>query len=101
MKNITDLYQQINRTGDDLSWQNYAACADYIHVADVWFAESLPNKDDRKQVATYIQHAQLICSSCPVIKECGDYAIRTREPYGVWGGLTVDQRKTLWKGRRS
>jgi WhiB family redox-sensing transcriptional regulator len=101
MKNLNDLYQQISRTGQDLNWHAYAACADYINVSDVWFAESTRGKDDQIQAATYTKHAQLICSSCPVIEECGEYAIRTREPYGVWGGLTVDQRKTLWKGRRA
>jgi len=29
--------------------------------------------------------------------ECADYAIRAREPYGVWGGLSEDDRETIYR----
>ncbi|MCX6461543.1 MAG: WhiB family transcriptional regulator [Actinobacteria bacterium] len=29
--------------------------------------------------------AKTICLTCPVRVECAEYAIRAREPYGVWG----------------
>jgi WhiB family redox-sensing transcriptional regulator len=39
-----------------------------------------------------------VCSGCPVRRECLDYAMRT-EPtdlrYGIWGGLTGPERRTL------
>jgi hypothetical protein len=28
--------------------------------------------------------------------ECADYAIRSREPYGVWGGLTEEDRERIY-----
>jgi WhiB family redox-sensing transcriptional regulator len=34
-----------------------------------------------------------ICASCPVRGECLEYALRTNESLGVWGGLTEDQRR--------
>ncbi|HVQ88821.1 MAG TPA: WhiB family transcriptional regulator [Actinomycetes bacterium] len=40
--------------------------------------------------------AQAICASCPVLKECADHALRVREPYGVWGGLTEDDRESIY-----
>jgi hypothetical protein len=27
--------------------------------------------------------------------ECADYAIRSREPFGVWGGLSEDDREAI------
>jgi WhiB family redox-sensing transcriptional regulator len=32
--------------------------------------------------------AVAICNDCPVIDQCADYATRTSEQYGVWGGDT-------------
>ena len=40
--------------------------------------------------------AKAICGTCPVRVECADYAIRAREPYGVWGGLTEEEREALY-----
>ena len=28
--------------------------------------------------------------------ECADYAIRAREPYGVWGGMTEEERDKVY-----
>jgi hypothetical protein len=28
-----------------------------------------------------------------VIKDCLDYAVEIREPYGIWGGLTETERR--------
>ena len=36
--------------------------------------------------------AKAVCERCPVIRECRSHALKVREPYGVWGGLTEDQR---------
>lgn len=33
-----------------------------------------------------------ICRSCPVRLSCLDHAVRAGEEYGVWGGLTPEQR---------
>lgn len=39
--------------------------------------------------------AKLICAECPVLAKCALMAIETREQYGVWGGLTEDERKSV------
>lgn len=36
--------------------------------------------------------AKQVCASCPVLQQCRDHALSAREPYGVWGGLTEDER---------
>ena len=43
------------------------------------------------------QAAKAVCASCPVRIECADYAIRSREPYGVWGGLTEEDRENIYR----
>ena len=40
-----------------------------------------------------------ICATCPVRAQCLDYAIRNREPYGIWGGATPEQRRRLRRER--
>ncbi|MEU4115681.1 WhiB family transcriptional regulator [Kitasatospora sp. NPDC028055] len=39
--------------------------------------------------------AKAVCAGCPVRIECRRHALQTREPYGVWGGLTEDERQRL------
>lgn len=43
------------------------------------------------------QSAKRVCASCPVRLECADYAIRAREPYGVWGGLSEVDREVIYR----
>ena len=40
--------------------------------------------------------AKRICAGCAVRIECADYAIRAREPYGVWGGLSEEEREVIY-----
>lgn len=35
------------------------------------------------------------CGMCPVMAECRARALATREPVGVWGGMTEVARKTV------
>jgi hypothetical protein len=43
------------------------------------------------EFALDIAKAKATCSSCPLIQLCADYAIK-HENYGVWGGLSADER---------
>ena len=40
--------------------------------------------------------AKMVCAGCEVRMECADYAVRAREPYGVWGGLSEDDREHIY-----
>ena len=42
-----------------------------------------------------------ICAGCPVRMACLDYALRAGERYGIWGGLTPDERAALLEARAS
>lgn len=39
--------------------------------------------------------AKSVCAVCPVRMLCREYALRTREPHGIWGGLTEHDRRRL------
>ena len=43
-----------------------------------------------------IAAAKAICNGCSVLAECRDYALSTRQPFGVWGGLDEDERRMRW-----
>jgi WhiB family redox-sensing transcriptional regulator len=36
--------------------------------------------------------AKAVCLDCPVLQNCRKHALQIREPYGVWGGMTEDER---------
>ncbi len=39
--------------------------------------------------------AKAICAGCPVLETCRSYALTTKEPYGVWGGLSEHDREQI------
>ncbi|HET9973420.1 MAG TPA: WhiB family transcriptional regulator [Streptosporangiaceae bacterium] len=42
-----------------------------------------------------IAEAKKICARCPVSWECLVFAMTTGQHYGIWGGLTEDERRRL------
>ena len=41
------------------------------------------------------RRAKAICATCSVCRDCLDYALRIREPHGIWGGLSEVERRSL------
>lgn len=79
----------------DEVWQVKAACRG--PQAAVFFPPSSFERKDEKEARE--NRAKAICMTCPVRKPCLDYAIRIREPHGIWGGLNEVERKQVL-GRR-
>jgi WhiB family redox-sensing transcriptional regulator len=46
------------------------------------------------------QAAVAVCAGCPVIDMCREHGLSVREPYGVWGGLTEDDREEIYLAER-
>jgi WhiB family redox-sensing transcriptional regulator len=44
--------------------------------------------------------AKAVCHRCSVIVECRDYALETRQSFGVWGGMDEDERRAVWAQER-
>lgn len=45
------------------------------------------------------QTAKAICARCPVTAECLNWALSVREPYGVWGGKSTDERAGMLRNQ--
>lgn len=39
--------------------------------------------------------AKRICAQCEAQSECRQYALDNDERYGIWGGLSAEERETL------
>ena len=76
-------------------WQIKAACRG--PQAAVFFPPTSVERKDEKEERE--ARAKAICATCPVRKPCLDYAIRIREPHGIWGGLNELERKQLLSRR--
>ena len=71
-------------------WQLQAACrgadpALFFHPE----GERGPSRRQRDLAA------KAVCARCPVIVECAAHALAVREPYGVWGGTSEEEREAL------
>lgn len=74
-------------------WQVKAACRG-PQASTVFFPPSHFERKEEKEARE--QRAKAICAMCAVRKPCLDYAVRIREPHGIWGGLNEAERKALW-----
>ncbi len=46
-----------------------------------------------------IEEAKTVCAHCEVTDACLDWALRTGQDAGVWGGLSEDERRELRRRR--
>jgi|ERR1700679_4179552 WhiB family redox-sensing transcriptional regulator len=45
-----------------------------------------------------VEKAKALCGECRVRRQCLQYAISEDEAYGVWGGMTGDERRRVtWR----
>lgn len=70
---------------DERPWAVISACRE----ADpsLFFAST---RDDERA-------ALVVCSTCSVKGECLEFALETRERFGVWGGTTERERRKLMR----
>jgi WhiB family redox-sensing transcriptional regulator len=47
-----------------------------------------------------IYEAKAVCARCPVREACLRFALDTGQNYGIWGGLTEDERHKLRRKER-
>ena len=75
----------------DRSWQPVALCrGNHSHL---FFPPSTAERKDERERREL--RAKSICGVCPVKAQCLEYAMEIREPYGIWGGLTESERRTV------
>jgi WhiB family redox-sensing transcriptional regulator len=67
------------------------ACANPEIDPEIFFPPQAGNANAARQV----------CGRCPHQQACLDWALKTRQNFGVWGGLTPDQREQVIRDRRA
>jgi len=75
---------------EDWEWQTRAACrgldsSTFFHPEN----ERGPSRSRREHAA------KRVCAACPVAQPCLNWALLTREPYGIWGGLSTEERSEM------
>jgi len=74
-------------------WQLDGSCR--RESPDVFFhpdGERGPSRRNRDR------QAKAVCAGCPVMQSCREHALRVREPYGVWGAMTANEREAAYAG---
>lgn len=66
----------------ELTWQDQGVCRETD--PDAFF----PEPRDRAYAV------KNICGTCPVRGKCLEYSFENNEPYGIWGGVSPEERKT-------
>lgn len=88
----TPAYLALSGDFDDQPWAVDALCAQI--GGDFWF----PDKDGTGEPGqNHARQAKKICAACPVRNQCLAYAIDHDERYGIWGGLSERERRSIKK----
>ena len=75
---------------DEWEWQQQGLCREL--PTEMFFhpdGERGPRRRNREN------SAKAICASCPVVMACRTHALAVQEPYGIWGGLSEDDRLAI------
>ena len=83
-------------TTSDLAWRSTASCCDTD--PDLFFPIGTTGIA-LEQVA----EAKTVCNSCPAQLACLEFALRTNQDTGIWGGTSEEERRQLrrtYLGRR-
>lgn len=73
---------------DDLAWHDRANCKGAN--ADLFFPER----------GASTRSAKAICRECQVRGECLEFALRSGEKFGIWGGLSERERRRVRRERQ-
>lgn len=87
---MSDLTRLPGPVAEHWDWQRQAACTGL--GTDAFFH---PDGERGQRRANRERAALAVCASCPVMAACAEHALRVREPYGVWGGLTENDREEI------
>ena len=81
-------------TQDQWEWQYKGACRGVD--PDLFFHPEGERGAARRRRA---ENAKQFCMRCPVLELCRERSLMAREPFGVWGGLSEDERHAMLSTR--
>ncbi|MGQ0825598.1 MAG: WhiB family transcriptional regulator [Actinomycetota bacterium] len=73
------------------TWHLKAECRGPESV--LFFPPSFPERREERDARE--EKAKAICAECGVRQACLAFALRVREPHGIWGGLNETERRRL------
>ena len=76
-------------------WRRSAACSSLD--TNLFF----PDPEGGPETIPMIASAKAVCAECPVKQSCLEFAIRTRQLDGVWGGHTPEERRSIRRRRQA
>jgi len=79
---------------DPHGWRKDALCQGV--ETDLFFPAGELSEEPVQQAAA----AKAVCARCPVREACLEYALETDQPFGVWGGTTEAERRSIRRRRR-
>lgn len=88
---MADLSRLPGPNADFWDWQLDSACRG-LDSEIFYHPDGERGSARERRVST----AKAICAACPVIAQCREHALKTKEPYGVWGGLGEEDREVIY-----
>lgn len=79
--------------GHPRDWRNHAACRS--QDPELFFPVG-----DQGPARTQTAEARQVCQGCTVSEACLAFAILAGVSDGVWGGLSEDERRSMWRQHR-
>jgi WhiB family redox-sensing transcriptional regulator len=70
-------------------FRHFALCADPRVDPEVFFPV------DERPGSPGVERAKRVCNACPVLDECRAWAVGEPLDFGVFGGLSADERRRL------
>lgn len=92
----------MGRTEAPEVWREEGACFGQNDLVDAFYPPGEPwGMSDHIAPAVAAAEAEALayCARCPVIVECLDFALATRQEWGTWGGLTARERRKVLRQR--
>ena len=80
-------------TGSVLNWRAAGACLNAD--PDLFFPISSAGPAEQQ-----IVRAKVICAGCGVRRECLEFALAHDQVYGIWGGITPEDRQRERRRKR-
>lgn len=77
-----------------MDWRHKALCRDEDPELFFPLGEEGPS-------AQQINDAKQICARCPALLQCRDWALKTGQEAGIWGGMTESERRKERAKQRS
>ncbi|WP_082058546.1 MULTISPECIES: WhiB family transcriptional regulator [Acidithrix] len=74
-------------------WRPRALCKDYEPT--LFFPVGVTGEAE-----VQIRSAKVVCARCPVAMQCLEFALRTNQEYGIWGGKDEEERRVIRRMRR-